>query len=187
MDKRELIRKNAIKVIAQEGYHNTKVQMIANQAGVAVGTVYNYFANKEELLNYIFEVEFDKRLRLLQSLKKDKLPFKEKLATFLEKHFIELESYPDTTAVLIQEGQLPQKHSLVAVSNFMDKLPELLAEMIDEAKEDEEIREVNSILVANAIFHGIRGMASKVAVDDSYSFVEAKEELIDLLWSGIQR
>ncbi len=187
MEKRELIRESAIKVIAKNGYHNTKVQMIANQAGVAVGTVYNYFANKEEILNYIFEVEFNKRLRLLKQLQQNKISFKDRLLAFLKEHFLELESHPDTTRVLVQESQLPQKYSLIAVNDFMNKLPEMLAIMINEAKEKGEIREVDSILIANTIFHAIQGMARKVALDDHYSFSQASRELINLLWLGLNK
>lgn len=37
-------------VFAARGYHKATIRTIAQQAGVADGTIYNYFANKEELL-----------------------------------------------------------------------------------------------------------------------------------------
>lgn len=40
----------AIQVIAQSGYHNAQISRIARAAGVADGTVYLYFKNKEDLL-----------------------------------------------------------------------------------------------------------------------------------------
>ena len=51
MEKKELIRKYSIKVMAKEGYHNTKVQAIADEANISVGTIYNYFKNKKEILD----------------------------------------------------------------------------------------------------------------------------------------
>ncbi|TDX51409.1 TetR/AcrR family transcriptional regulator [Orenia marismortui] len=186
MNKRELIRRTAIEIIAEEGYYNTKVQIIAEQAEIAVGTVYNYFSNKEEILNYIFKVEFDKRLDILKRLKVEAISFKEKLNLFLEEHFQELETNPATTSVLVQESQLPRKHSLKAVDDFINELPELLAEMIESAKKKKEIRDVNSSLIANAIFYTIRGMASKVVLNEHYNFDQTKEELMNLLWCGIK-
>ena len=40
----------AVKVIAQNGYHHSQVSKIAREAGVADGTIYLYFKNKEDIL-----------------------------------------------------------------------------------------------------------------------------------------
>ncbi|MGZ4106469.1 MAG: TetR/AcrR family transcriptional regulator [Tumebacillaceae bacterium] len=40
----------AVKVIGQAGYHNAPISKIAREAGVADGTVYLYFKNKEDIL-----------------------------------------------------------------------------------------------------------------------------------------
>lgn len=55
MEKRQRIQEAAIKVLAEEGYHGTTVSLIAKSAGVADGTLYLYFQNKDELLIGIFE------------------------------------------------------------------------------------------------------------------------------------
>ncbi len=48
--RREQILEAASRVFAQKGYHRTTTREIAEAAGVAEGTIYNYFANKEDLL-----------------------------------------------------------------------------------------------------------------------------------------
>ena len=40
----------AITVFAEKGFHRATIKDIARQAGVADGTIYTYFANKQELL-----------------------------------------------------------------------------------------------------------------------------------------
>ncbi len=40
----------AVKVMAESGYYNAQVSRIAREAGVADGTVYLYFKNKEDIL-----------------------------------------------------------------------------------------------------------------------------------------
>ena len=45
----------AVKVFAQKGYHTAKITDIAKEAGVAAGSVYLYYENKEDLLLKIFE------------------------------------------------------------------------------------------------------------------------------------
>ena len=46
MDKKEIIRLAAIKVIAKEGFYNTKMSSIAEEAGIAIGTLYLYLKAK---------------------------------------------------------------------------------------------------------------------------------------------
>ena len=47
----------AVKVIAHHGYHGAKVTAIAKEAGVADGTIYLYFKNKEHLLIELFQTK----------------------------------------------------------------------------------------------------------------------------------
>ena len=52
--KREAILEAAVVEIARHGYHQTTVAMIARRAGVADGTIYLYFSNKEKILFSLF-------------------------------------------------------------------------------------------------------------------------------------
>src|SRR6476659_10759480 len=53
--KRDAILRAAIDVFAERGYFNAQVADVARAAGVAAGTVYLYFKNKDDLLVSIFE------------------------------------------------------------------------------------------------------------------------------------
>jgi AcrR family transcriptional regulator len=48
--RRNQILDAATKVFAEKGFHRTTTKEIARVAGVAEGTIYNYFANKSDLL-----------------------------------------------------------------------------------------------------------------------------------------
>ena len=54
LDKRRMILDAAIRVLARQGYHGTRVSDIADEAGVAYGLVYHYFKSKDEVLNELF-------------------------------------------------------------------------------------------------------------------------------------
>jgi TetR/AcrR family transcriptional regulator, fatty acid metabolism regulator protein len=58
-DKREAILRAATAVFAEKGYFNSKVADIARAAGVADGTVYLYFKNKDDVLHSIFDRAMD--------------------------------------------------------------------------------------------------------------------------------
>ncbi len=53
-DKYSLILEAAISVIAEEGFFNSTVSKIAKAAGVADGTIYLYFKNKNDILLHFF-------------------------------------------------------------------------------------------------------------------------------------
>src|SRR6476619_5125221 len=61
-DKREAILRAAIRVFAHNGYFSSKVADIAREAGVADGTVYLYFKNKEDILHSVFDRSVDEAI-----------------------------------------------------------------------------------------------------------------------------
>lgn len=54
MDKREKIMEVSLKLFAEHGFHRVSMDMIAGKADVAVGTIYIYFAGKDELIEELF-------------------------------------------------------------------------------------------------------------------------------------
>ena len=56
MNKKTLILQSTLKLITKDGFHGVPVSMIANDSGVAAGTLYRCFKNKEDIINEVFEV-----------------------------------------------------------------------------------------------------------------------------------
>jgi TetR/AcrR family fatty acid metabolism transcriptional regulator len=54
-DKRQRILQAAVKVFARKGYFGARVSDVAGKAGVADGTIYLYFRNKEDILVSLFD------------------------------------------------------------------------------------------------------------------------------------
>ncbi|MGH7905538.1 MAG: TetR/AcrR family transcriptional regulator [Candidatus Binataceae bacterium] len=52
---RARIAEAALPLFVRHGYHATPVRAIANSAGLSVGSIFNYFADKDELLEYILD------------------------------------------------------------------------------------------------------------------------------------
>jgi AcrR family transcriptional regulator len=52
---REMIKKCAIELFEKKGVSGTSVNDIVKTAGIAKGTFYLYFQNKDDLINYVFE------------------------------------------------------------------------------------------------------------------------------------
>lgn len=186
MDKTELIRRSAVKVISMEGYHNTTIKMIAEDADIAVGTIYNYFKNKDEIIDYIFKVEHGKRIKCLNDILKEDSSIDIKIKAFLDFHFDDLEENQYVGKVLIQESIIPSKRSSEGIQKFLEDLPTIFAKMLKKAKDKGEIRSMNYELVSNAIFHAIRGIVYNIeSSQDKKDYNKAKEELLSFIIKGI--
>jgi AcrR family transcriptional regulator len=53
-DKAEAILGAALELFVERGFHGTSVPSVAERAGVASGTIYHYFSNKEALVNALY-------------------------------------------------------------------------------------------------------------------------------------
>ncbi|KMJ57089.1 TetR family transcriptional regulator [Bacillus sp. LL01] len=77
----------AVIVIAENGYHHAQVSKIAKQAGVADGTIYLYFKNKEDILISLFQEKMGLFVEKIRQEIAGKSTSTEKLLTLIEKHF----------------------------------------------------------------------------------------------------
>jgi AcrR family transcriptional regulator len=55
-DKRERIVRISLQLFARHGYESTTIRMIAQESGISLGLLYNYFSGKPEVLKTIFEI-----------------------------------------------------------------------------------------------------------------------------------
>ena len=108
-EKRTRIVKAAIRVFAEKGFHQARVTDIAKQAGVADGTIYLYFKNKEDLLLTIFEEKMDGILHGLDAALDGVSNPLERIRIFAHHHLRQVRSNPRLAEVLQVELRLSNK------------------------------------------------------------------------------
>jgi TetR/AcrR family fatty acid metabolism transcriptional regulator len=108
-DKRNLITEAAIHVFAEKGFHQARVSDIARRAGVADGTIYLYFKNKEDLLLSIFEEKMDYLLTELGKTLEGAATPEERVHRFARFHFRQVEENRAAAEVLQVELRLSNK------------------------------------------------------------------------------
>ena len=59
MSKKEDILKTALRLFIENGINKTPTAKIASEAGVATGTLFHHFKNKEELVNALYRTVKD--------------------------------------------------------------------------------------------------------------------------------
>ncbi len=78
-EKRKLILDAAIRVFAENGYHRSRVGDIAEDAGVAHGLLYHYFASKDDVLRTIFAENWGELIGRFRAVEAADEPAPEKL------------------------------------------------------------------------------------------------------------
>ena len=71
----------AMAVFARAGFHQARMEDIAREAGLAKGTLYLYFKNKDDLIAAILRRLFSGELRALEDLQAADAPARERLLT----------------------------------------------------------------------------------------------------------
>ncbi|MGI8559810.1 MAG: TetR/AcrR family transcriptional regulator [Solirubrobacteraceae bacterium] len=102
-DRRRQILDAAVRTFAGRGFHACRVSDIADEAGVAYGLVYHYFASKDEVLDTLFLERWSVMLEVIREVDRAERPVREKLASVAA--FI-IDSYrydPDLMKVIIVE------------------------------------------------------------------------------------
>ena len=159
-DKRKRILNAAIKVFAKHGFYATRVSEIAKEAGVADGTIYLYFKNKDDVLLTIFEEGIGRLQKLLQETV-DKHPTAEqRLRRIVEIQLGLLEGERELAEVITvnlrQSPTLLREHARPHFTKYL----ELIAGVVQDGQREGALRnDVNAMVVARALWGGLDGIA----------------------------
>ncbi len=130
-DKRERILDAAVRVFASKSFHTATVAEIAREAGVADGTIYLYFKNKDDLLICLFEERMGEiNEGLLASIAGVERPL-EQLKAFIRHHLREVVRRPELAEVLIvelrQSAKLMKEYKATAFGGYLDIVSGIIA------------------------------------------------------------
>lgn len=108
-DKHDLILEAAIDVFAAKGFHHARISDIARKAGVADGTIYLYFRNKDDVLLSIFEEKMGELLSGLRAVLEGVEDPSERVRHFARFHFRQVQDHRTLAEVLQIELRLSSK------------------------------------------------------------------------------
>ncbi len=98
-EKRKRILGAAVQTFGRRGFHEARIAEIAASAGVAEGTVYLYFKNKEDLLGVVFDETMDGVLAKAEEIRCDGSSAAEKLTKLVDLHISFLSADRDLASV----------------------------------------------------------------------------------------
>src|SRR5690625_4478111 len=122
----------AVTVIAENGYHASQVSKIAKEAGVADGTIYLYFKNKDDVLISIFDDRIRKLIELLERLTSEAKTTEERLRSIIEVQLGLFEGERELAEVvtvnLRQSSKLLKQYASPLFNEYLGLIARVIAE-----------------------------------------------------------
>ena len=178
----------AIIVIAENGYHQSQVSKIAKQAGVADGTIYLYFKNKEDILISVFEEKMDMFSENLKEIIQESTTASEKLFKMIHNHFSSLAGnhhLATVTQLELRQSNLALRMRINSIlRNYLVLLDSILKEGIENGEFDSSI----DIRLARQMVFGTIDETTTTWVmnEHKYDLVDLTEKVHRLLLNGIK-
>ncbi|MFC4737496.1 TetR/AcrR family transcriptional regulator [Bacillus daqingensis] len=177
----------AVKVIAQNGYHHSQVSKIAKEAGVADGTIYLYFKNKEDILISLFEEKMGHFVDYIKHKLEGVTSDEEKLAILINMHLAQLEK--DHNLALVTQLELRQSNISIRfkVNEVLKGYLGLIDSIIEQGKENGSFDEaIDTRMMRQVIFGSIDEVVTNwVMKDHRYELAPLAEPLHAFLMKGM--
>jgi TetR/AcrR family fatty acid metabolism transcriptional regulator len=152
-EKRDRILKAAIEVFAKNGFYATRVSEIAKAAGVADGTIYLYFKNKDDVLITIFEEGIEQLLTILRDVAESEDTFENRISRIIELQLGLLEEQRDLAEVITvnlrQSSRLLKQYATPLFMQYID----VIAGVVRDGQNEGAFRkDLNPRIVARSLF-----------------------------------
>ncbi len=135
---RQVIVDAAERVFADRGFEGTKIQSIAEEAGVSVGTIYGVFGSKSELFSVVLTHRLPELLDLTRQAAIDASTNLEKLTEGLNAYIVYMLEHPEYLQIHLREhawGLGPTRATAEQLSTWREGL-ELEATILKSAIDD---------------------------------------------------
>jgi TetR/AcrR family fatty acid metabolism transcriptional regulator len=187
-DKRKRILKAAVKVFAQKGFYNSKVSEIAKYAGVADGTIYLYFKNKDEILISIFEEEMGNFIGSVNHELGAESNAIEKIKRFIHAHLRFVKKNPKLAQVLQLELRQSNKFIKEYTGSKLKEYLNLIGDLIEEGQNQGVIRrDIHAGLAKRILFGALDEIATHWVLlkNDKYDLEQSANQVSDIFIRGV--
>ncbi|HEY1367291.1 MAG TPA: TetR/AcrR family transcriptional regulator [Gaiellaceae bacterium] len=185
--KRELILAAAVRVFARKGFHTCRVGDIAEEAGVAHGLLYHYFASKDELLETIFRETWSELLAAIRDVEASGEPATEQLRQVAAILLRSWRRDPDLVRVLVREvvrgGELQRRVDEIGAGHTA------LTRIVERGQASGEFRADLDAALAATIFYGaveevLTSWVLGVLPDGDEAVARAERTVVEVVCAG---
>ena len=187
-DKRTRILDAAIRVFAERGYHEARVGDIAEDAGVAHGLLYHYFASKDDVLRTIFVENWGQLIARFRAVEGADEPAGEKLEGIAKILLRTWRNDPALVTVMVRE--VARSHQL---QDRVDEVREAFAivqRIVEEGQAEGVFRRDVDARLASWLFYGgleevLTGWVLGQLPDSEDDVVRAERTAVDVALRGL--
>ena len=185
-DKRERILAAAERIFARHGFFAAKVSDVAKEAGVADGTIYLYFKNKDDLLVSIFDRSMRGAIAEGQAMAGDVSDPRERLRRFAALHLGRLGRDRNLAVVfqveLRQSTKFMERFSSTLLRDYLGLIRDAIA---DGQRAGTFRADINATVAAKMFFGALDEMATNwILSRRRYSLEADADAIVDLFVNG---
>jgi AcrR family transcriptional regulator len=181
----------AEKVAARDGLANASLQAIADEAGVAVGTIYNYFRDRKVLFDELFARRREELYGAVDAAAKARAraPFDEQLRAFLQsvlqffdtrRTFLLLALEAEGLQPLVVKGQDGKRRP------SMQQLQERADRVIEVGLREKQVRPEAAALASVLLVAFVKGVLLS-GIDEPIPFASKTDAVVALFLGGVGR
>jgi AcrR family transcriptional regulator len=187
----QTIQEATMRVIARKGMAAATVQEIADEAGVAKGTIYLYFRDRDELVEKTFEGAIQELMKQIDTVLERDTPFDIKireivsaqLSFFAANH----EFFRLYLSLRLQDAPRERRQKQTCHPQYLARAQKL-AGVLKQAMQRGEIREVDPYRLAVFIIEGSTAVLVQRLTEESSPVDTADVELIaGLVLDGVRK
>jgi TetR/AcrR family fatty acid metabolism transcriptional regulator len=186
-EKYHQILEAAVKVFAEQGFFQSTVAQVAKRAGVADGTIYLYFKNKDDILIQFYKYKtkhvFDKFRKAVDAAD----VAEEKLRNLVRTHLGEFQK--DINMAIVYQAETHQHRRLAhdVIKEMSKWYRDIITEVVELGQQEGTMRRnLYMGLVMRFITGAVDGVINAwIHAGGSYDLVSMADPLVDLFVSGI--
>ena len=179
----------AVKVFARQGFHQSTVAQIAKEAGVADGTIYLYFKNKDDILVQFFSVRTKQVFDSFREVVDAAETSADKLRNLVRRHLAEFQRDKDGAVVYQIETHQNSRLAEAQIREMSKMYRDLISEIIEQGQQEGAIRKD---LYVGLVKRFIIGAVDEVIntwlhTEEDYDLVSMADPLVELFIKGIEQ
>jgi TetR/AcrR family transcriptional regulator, fatty acid metabolism regulator protein len=186
-EKYHQILEAAVKVFAEQGFFHSTVAQIAKVAGVADGTIYLYFKNKDDILFQFYEYKAKQVFECFRKAVDQAQKAEDKLRNLVRTHLEEFQK--DINMAIVYQAETHQhRRSARDVIKEMSKMyRDIISEVVELGQQEGRLRRN---LYVGLVMRIINGAVNEVInawihAGGTYDLVSMADPLVDLFLRGI--
>lgn len=177
----------ALSVFAEQGFYAATISQIARKAGVADGTIYLYFKNKEDILISFFQLRAKQAFGGFREEVQKAVNAVDKLRFLIRRHLAEFQLNRDMAVVYQDETHRSSRIAEQQIKEMSQMYLDLVSEIVEQGQQEGTMRRDLYVgLVKRFILGAVDEVINTwIHSQGKYDLTSMADPLVDLFIRGI--